>query len=151
MKFSVTKETISSIEWKVILYILYVFFVDSITVLMFIVHAMNKDISNEESYYILRELDSCSEHTQRTLSKSLGYSLGKVNFLLKKLTAKGFIKFENFVKSENKIKYRYVLTPHGLKERYKITKKFLVRKENEYKKIKKEIEDAKREMGRKYQ
>ena len=48
------------------------------------------------------------------------------------------------MKSKNKVGYRYVLTPHGIKEKYKITKAFIKRKTEEYDNIVKEIDEAKR-------
>ena len=40
----------------------------------------------------------------------------------------------------------YLLTPAGMKEKAKITQKFLVRKENEYQQLKREIEQLKTEI-----
>lgn len=107
---------------------------------------MNKYVSTEDSYYVLKEISSGKEHTQRTLSRDLGYSLGKVNFLIKALTEKGFIKLENFTKHNNKLGYCYVLTPKGMKEKLDITKAFIERKEAEYDRLRVEIEEAKNEV-----
>jgi EPS-associated MarR family transcriptional regulator len=108
---------------------------------------MNKKLSTEDSYYLLKEIDSGYEHTQRSLSKSLGYSLGKVNYLIKSLTEKGLIKLENFTKHNNKLGYCYVLTPQGMKEKIEITKAFIERKEAEYDRLRVEIEEAKRHVN----
>src|SRR5690625_5373010 len=51
---------------------------------------------------------------QRTLAKKLGFSVGKTNYILKALIAKGHLKAERFINSSNKRAYRYVLTPSGL-------------------------------------
>ena len=51
----------------------------------------------------------------------IGYSLGKVNYVLKNLIDKGLIKTQRFVNSENKIQYKYLLTPKGIKEKIDIT------------------------------
>jgi hypothetical protein len=42
--------------------------------------------------------------------------------------------------------YMYLLTPKGINEKAKITKRFLARKENEYQQLKHEIEQLKSEV-----
>lgn len=51
-------------------------------------------------------------------------------------------------KSPNKWAYRYLLTSKGIKEKYRITKTFLQIKLEEYEKLKKEIEELEREIGK---
>ena len=53
---------------------------------------------SEEVLKILREVKNNPDVTQRELSSRLGISLGKINFLLKALIEKGFIKTRNFKK-----------------------------------------------------
>ena len=55
------------------------------------------------------------------------------------LKKKGLLKIENFKKSENKIKYLYVLTPKGISEKTKLTLRFMKIKMSEYDELKKEI------------
>lgn len=105
-----------------------------------------EDISLEDAYCILKEIEKSGISTQRDFAGRLGYSLGKMNYLLKSLTEKGLIKIENFTKSDNKLGYRYVLTPRGISEKYKITADFLKRKEAEFIKMQIEIEELKREL-----
>jgi len=47
------------------------------------------------------------------------------------------------MKSKNTLGYKYILTPKGIKQKYKIAKAFLKRKTEEYDNIVKEIEEAK--------
>lgn len=105
---------------------------------------MNEPELLDESYYVLKELDFDPDHSQRSLARQLGYSLGKMNFILKALTEKGLIKMENFAQSPNKAQYRYVLTPGGIKEKVNITQTFISRKELEYEKIQQELESARK-------
>ena len=97
-------------------------------------------ISEDTNYYILHKLCSQPQITQRELAKELGVSLGKVNYCLQALIAKGMIKARNFNNSENKKSYLYVLTPSGLENKAVITKRFLERKLKEYEALRKEIE-----------
>jgi EPS-associated MarR family transcriptional regulator len=71
-----------------------------------------------------------------------GFSLGKLNFVLKALIVKGLVKMENFTHSEQKIQYRYILTPDGIKEKIQVTAAFIERKQAEYEKILQEIDEA---------
>ena len=90
---------------------------------------------------LLRKLESSPEYTQRDLSREIGVSLGKVNYCIKKLTEKGFIKLTNFKQNPNKMGYAYLLTPKGIEEKSRLTLSFLKRKVNEYEILKKEINE----------
>ena len=87
---------------------------------------------------ILRSVDKVI--SQRTTADEIGYSLGQVNYVLKNLIDKGLIKTQSFVNSENKIQYKYLLTPKGIKEKIEITEKFISIKKAEYDELKAEIE-----------
>jgi len=78
---------------------------------------------------------------QRTLAKKLGFSVGKTNYILKALVEKGHLKAERFINSNNKLAYRYVLTPSGLQARIKLTEKFIKRKKVEYEMLQRELEE----------
>ena len=76
---------------------------------------------------------------QRELASELGVSLGKVNYCLKMLLAKGFLKVQNFKNSKNKLAYAYVLTPAGISARADLTAEFLQVKLQEYETLGAEI------------
>lgn len=98
----------------------------------------------DDRYYLLKELGKKENQSQRALARELGFSLGKLNFVLKALVSKGLVKMENFAHNDRKMQYRYILTSEGLKEKIDITKVFIQRKEIEYINLKKEIEEAKK-------
>jgi len=104
---------------------------------------MTKDDAN---YYILRQIEAQPQITQRELAKDLGISLGKVNYCLQALIAKGMVKARNFNNSNNKKNYLYVLTPSGLENKATLTKRFLQRKVEEYETLREEINGLKRDM-----
>jgi EPS-associated MarR family transcriptional regulator len=104
-------------------------------------------LETEESFMLLREIDANPQMTQRELSSRLGLSLGKINFLIKVMIEKGFIKADNFKNSRKKIAYLYFLTPSGIEEKAKITYRFLKRKMKEYEKLEDEIQQLKKEVG----
>lgn len=86
---------------------------------------------------------------QRTLAQLLGFSIGKTNYILKALIEKGFVKAERFVHSDNKLNYRYILTPTGIQERIRLTEKFIARKKQEYNQLSQELEFLKSDEGSK--
>tara|TARA_Y100000294_G_scaffold45971_1_gene42612 strand:+ start:1435 stop:1734 length:300 start_codon:yes stop_codon:yes gene_type:complete len=96
---------------------------------------------NQDQFNVLRKINKRPESTQRELAEELGFSLGKLNYCLKALKNKGFIKMNNFKKSKKKMKYIYVLTPGGITEKTKLTINFMKRKMQEYDELKKEIDD----------
>ena len=96
----------------------------------------------DDHFNILRSISKNPKASQRNISKNLGLSLGKVNYCLQALKQKGLIKISNFRKSENKLKYAYVITPRGFTEKAKLTVKFMKRKMHEYDELKKESENS---------
>ena len=97
-------------------------------------------MSSELQFRVLRLLEVNPHLTQRELSKSLGVSLGGVNYCLNALVAKGSVKIQNFKNNKNKWVYAYLLTPQGLAEKTALTGAFLKRKVQEYQSLKEEIE-----------
>ena len=115
---------------------------------------MNNHLNNtraatqEETHYkVMRLLEGNPDLTQRELAQSLGVSVGSVNYCLKALVDKGWVKMKNFAYSKNKFGYIYVLTPNGLAEKALITQRFLQRKMDEYEQLKAEIEVLKSEVN----
>lgn len=100
---------------------------------------------NELQFQTLRELARDGTVSQRDLSRKMGLSLGRVNFLVNELLKAGYIKANRFKNSKNKIAYMYVLTPKGMSAKLSQTYNFLQRKLEEYHRLKEEIEALKSE------
>lgn len=100
----------------------------------------------ETHYRLLKLLESNPNLTQRQMAGEMGVSLGKFNYCLKELVKKGFVKVERFTSSDNKAAYMYLLTPHGIEEKAKVTTRFLQRKMMEFDEIKQQIEELKQEV-----
>ena len=103
-------------------------------------------MSQELEYRILKLLEERSNLTQRQLSKELGVSLGKTHYLIKALVDVGWVKLENFQRSDSKWGYAYLLTPRGIIEKASITARFLARKQEEYARLREEIAQLKLEV-----
>jgi EPS-associated MarR family transcriptional regulator len=96
---------------------------------------------------LLRLLEQHPEYSQRQLAAALGVSLGKTHYLLKALLGKGWVKAKNFQRSDNKLRYLYVLTPHGVRQRMQLTRSFLARKEREYEMLNSQITLLRQELA----
>ena len=95
---------------------------------------------------VLRALEADPKLSQRQLAVELGVSLGGVNYALRALIGRGFVKAGNFVRSDKKAAYLYTLTPSGLAEKSALAAAFLSRKLEEYDLLTREIEDLKKEL-----
>ena len=97
---------------------------------------MSKSQSISEDQLDLMHIIECdSNASQRQIAQKTGLSIGKVNYCLKALVDIGFIKIDNFTKSNQKINYAYILTSKGMQEKAVITKKFIIKKKQEYDKL----------------
>lgn len=102
----------------------------------------------DDTYFrVLRILQENPDFTQRELAEKLGVSVGGVNYCLRALIVKGWIKVQNFSQSKNKFGYVYVLTPVGISSKAALTSQFLKRKMTEYEALKAEIELLKNELN----
>lgn len=99
---------------------------------------------DEIEFKTLREISNNGQLSQRDLSQRVGVSLGRVNYVIRKLMEKGFIKVMRFKNSKNKLAYIYVLTPKGIEERIKQTKSFMKKSYEEYLVLKEEVERLER-------
>ncbi len=104
-------------------------------------------LNKHDHLNILRSIKKSSEVNQRQLASQLGFSLGKLNYCLKELKKKGFIKIKNFKKNSNrfnflsKANYLYILTPKGITQKTKLTLRFMKIKMQEYDELKKDLEN----------
>ena len=95
----------------------------------------------------LRVLAQRPDLSQRQLSRELGLSLGKTHYVLHALVDKGLVKVGNFRRSDNKRAYAYLLTPAGAREKLRLTRQFLARKEFEFDALRATISALRGEVG----
>jgi EPS-associated MarR family transcriptional regulator len=102
---------------------------------------MTKEQSiTEDQLDLMHIIEKDGKASQRLISQNSGLSIGKVNYCIKALIDMGFIKIYNFNNSKNKLSYTYILTPKGVKEKTAITKQFIIKKKQEYDKLKSYID-----------
>ncbi len=93
-------------------------------------------IITEDHIDLIHCIEKDANASQREIAKKTGLSIGKVNYCIKALIDIGFIKINNFTNSNRKLEYAYILTPKGIVEKTRITKNFIVKKKQEYDKLK---------------
>ncbi len=102
--------------------------------------------SDDLTIAILRELIEAPSANQRDLARATGVSLGKLNYALRALIEKGWIKAGNFSRNPDKLSYAYLLTPSGIEAKASLTHAFLGRKLREYDRLQQEITALQREV-----
>ncbi len=103
-------------------------------------------MQDEITYKILKSIEENPSQSQRELSRSVGVSLGKLNYCLRALVDKGWVKARNFKENPNKISYLYLLTPSGIEAKTRVTMRFLRKKISEYEQIEQEINRLRKEI-----
>ncbi len=78
---------------------------------------MDEVSGTERELGLLEEINRDSDTSQATLADRLGVAVGTVNWHLKRLIAKGYVK----VKRAERKKLRYFLTPEGIALRARLT------------------------------
>ncbi|MDA8796848.1 MarR family EPS-associated transcriptional regulator [Luminiphilus sp.] len=101
----------------------------------------------EIRFKVLRALEENPELSQRQLAVKLGVSLGGVNYAMKALVERGFVKVKNFSRSDNKAAYLYILTPSGIAEKASVAAALLGRKLKEYEVLMSEIDALQSEVA----
>lgn len=104
-------------------------------------------LTDEFRYKILKLVSDNPEISQRELAQQLGISLGRTNYCVKALIAKGILKADNFRNSKNKLAYMYLLTPEGIELKARITMQYLKLKLQEHEALQTEIEELRREAA----
>lgn len=103
-------------------------------------------MADDLQYQLLKRLTNDPRASQRSLARHLGVSVGKVNYCIRALVDKGWVKANNFRRSDNKLAYAYLLTRAGMAAKIRLTRDFLLRKEREYETLQREIHELRFEL-----
>ena len=107
-----------------------------------------KEYQEDAKLRVLQMINQNPQLTTRELARKVGISNGSAYYLLLSLIDKGFVKLSNFKENSQKIKYSYLLTPKGIREKSLITNMFLVRKKQEFEALKEEINTLEKSVGK---
>ena len=78
---------------------------------------MEPHLDSERDLILLEEIEQNPDATQASLASQLGVAVGTINWHLKRLIAKGYVK----VRQAERRKLRYIITPEGLALRANLT------------------------------
>ena len=106
-----------------------------------------KEHQEDARFRVFQIINESPQMTTREIAEKVGISNGSAYYLLISLIDMGFIKLSNFKDSTQKVKYSYLLTPKGIREKSLITSKFIVRKKREYEALREEITVLERDAG----
>src|SRR5659263_396090 len=90
-------------------------------------------------YKVLKEIESNPSHTQRSLAEKLNVSLEKINFIISGLVEKGIVKAKKLKNNPDKIRWQYILTTAGIKEKVRITREYMQKRMQEFEQLKVEL------------
>jgi len=76
---------------------------------------------------------------QRDLAKKVDINVSSINFCLKALVEKGWVKMGNFSNKPDKLSYAHLLTQTGVAEKAVLPQRFLRRKMTDYENLREEI------------
>jgi len=99
-------------------------------------------LNEDAKFRILRLLQDNPEMSQRELARAVGISTGLIHYVLAALVEKGMVKLGKFTAAEDKRRFAYILTPQGISERARLTRRFMLRKLAEYEALKAEIAEV---------
>lgn len=87
---------------------------------------------------LLEEIEQDPDVTQASLAAQLGVAVGTVNWHLKRLIAKGYVK----VKRAQRRKLRYLITPEGIAFRARLTVNYIEQSMNLYRRVRQRTRDV---------
>ena len=91
---------------------------------------------------LLEHIEDDPDITQATLADKLGVAVGTVNWHLKRMVAKGYVK----VKRAQRRKLRYIITPEGLAFRAMLTIDYIEQSFLLYRRVRDRVRDHLREV-----
>jgi DNA-binding MarR family transcriptional regulator len=86
---------------------------------------------------LLEQIEHDPDVTQASLAVQLGVAVGTVNWHLKRLVAKGYVK----VKRAQRRKLRYIITPEGIAFRARLTLNYIDQSFRLYRRIRQHVRD----------
>ena len=86
---------------------------------------------------LLEQIEDDPDVTQASLAAQLGVAVGTVNWYLKRLIAKGYVK----VKRAQRRKLRYIITPEGIAFRARLTINYIETSMRMYRRVRQHVRE----------
>lgn len=99
---------------------------------------MEPSVENTRDLSLLDNIERDPDITQADLATQLGVAVGTVNWHLKRLISKGYVK----VKRAERRKLLYIITPEGLAMRARLTVDYVEQQFNLYRRVRKKVKDC---------
>ncbi|MCW5877444.1 MAG: winged helix-turn-helix transcriptional regulator [Anaerolineales bacterium] len=103
---------------------------------------MDSGFDTARDMLLLEQIENDPDVTQATLASQLGVAVGTVNWHLKRLVAKGYVK----VKRAQRRKLRYIITPQGISRRARLTVNYIDHSMQLYRKTRKRVQQLLEEV-----
>lgn len=97
---------------------------------------MDQSVDSARDMLLLEQIESDPDITQASLASQLGVAVGTVNWHLKRLVAKGYVK----VKRAQRRKLRYIITPQGISRRARLTVNYVEHSMQLYRKTRRRVQ-----------
>ena len=97
---------------------------------------MDDSVRATRDLTLLEEIERDPDTSQITLATRLGVAVGTVNWHLKRLVAKGYVK----VKRAERKKLRYIITPEGIALRARLTVAYVENQMTLYRQVREEAQ-----------
>lgn len=98
---------------------------------------MEQSTDSTRDLRLLEHIELDPDVTQASLAGQLGVAVGTVNWHLKRLVAKGYIK----VKRAERRKLRYIITPEGISLRARLTMDYIDQSFRLYRRVRHRVSD----------
>ncbi len=103
---------------------------------------VEEKVESARDMRLLEHIESDPDITQAFLAANLGVAVGTVNWHLKRLVAKGYVK----VKRAQRRKLRYLITPQGVSLRARLAVEYVDRSLRLYRKTRKHVQELLEEV-----
>lgn len=97
---------------------------------------MEQNVDTARDMLLLEQIETDPDVTQASLARQLGVAVGTVNWHLKRLVSKGYVK----VTRARRRKLRYIITPQGFTLRARLTMEYVERSMQLYRKTRRRLQ-----------
>lgn len=98
---------------------------------------METSVDSSREMELLEQIEGDPDVTQATLAAQLGVAVGTVNWHIKRLVAKGYVK----VKRAQRRKLKYIITPEGIAFRARLTVNYIEESLKLYRRVRQRVRE----------